>query len=199
MGVDQHMEEIQDAMCSAHIMTANDRHLARLGETHYTLVSSKATAELALEEMLEKVKKTWEQMDLIVNPYKDEKLRALYRTKDQIAKALACSGRFTGDSIHHCRLLCDLRMSTCQEHDHMSLQKILGAGTAPLLQTSVLEAAAMLGQSETLDEWLNVQRNWMYLESIFGAGDIKKQFTPELLSSPMLVQHRVSTTRACPC
>ncbi|CAJ1457626.1 unnamed protein product, partial [Effrenium voratum] len=32
---------------------------------------------------------------------------------------------------------------------------------------------------ETLDEWLNVQRNWMYLESIFNAGDIKKQLPGE--------------------
>lgn len=29
--------------------------------------------------------------------------------------------------------------------------------------------------SETLDEWITTQRNWMYLETIFCAEDIQKQ------------------------
>ncbi len=28
---------------------------------------------------------------------------------------------------------------------------------------------------ETLDEWLTCQRNWMYLETIFGSADIIRQ------------------------
>ncbi|CAK9099898.1 Dynein axonemal heavy chain 6 (Axonemal beta dynein heavy chain 6) (Ciliary dynein heavy chain 6) [Durusdinium trenchii] len=48
MGVDQHMEAIMD-------------------------VSGKATAEQGLEEMLDKVKKTWEDLELVINPYKDSK------------------------------------------------------------------------------------------------------------------------------
>lgn len=33
--------------------------------------------------------------------------------------------------------------------------------------------------SETLDEWVAVQRNWMYLETIFCAEDIQKQLPDE--------------------
>ena len=33
--------------------------------------------------------------------------------------------------------------------------------------------------SETLDEWLGVQRGWMYLESIFKAADIQRQLPNE--------------------
>lgn len=33
--------------------------------------------------------------------------------------------------------------------------------------------------SETLDEWVNTQKNWMYLESIFSAPDIQRQLPME--------------------
>jgi dynein heavy chain len=33
--------------------------------------------------------------------------------------------------------------------------------------------------SETLEEWINCQRDWMYLESIFSASDIQRQLPSE--------------------
>ncbi len=33
--------------------------------------------------------------------------------------------------------------------------------------------------SDTLEEWLNCQRSWMYLESIFSAPDIQRQLPNE--------------------
>jgi dynein heavy chain len=33
--------------------------------------------------------------------------------------------------------------------------------------------------SETLDEWINCQKQWMYLETIFGAEDIQRQLPAE--------------------
>jgi dynein heavy chain len=63
MGVDKHMEAIQE-------------------------VSGKATAELALEEMLEKVTSTWEEMELIVNPYKDSKDMVIVGSVEDITVAL---------------------------------------------------------------------------------------------------------------
>ena len=33
--------------------------------------------------------------------------------------------------------------------------------------------------SDTLDEWLECQRQWLYLETIFGAADIQRQLPAE--------------------
>jgi hypothetical protein len=37
------------------------------------------------------------------------------------------------------------------------------------------DALDMRFMQDTLDKWLEFQRNWMYLENIFGAEDIKRQ------------------------
>jgi len=129
MGVDQHMEAIQE-------------------------VSGKATAELALEEMLEKVKKTWEDQELIVSPYKDSKDVFILGSVEDITVALE-------DSL-------------------VIISTIAGSRFVGPIRTEVEEwQKNLLLFQETLDEWLQVQRNWMYLESIFGAGDIKKQLPTE--------------------
>eukprot|EP00928_Gymnodinium_smaydae_P068046 TRINITY_DN5109_c0_g4_i2.p1 TRINITY_DN5109_c0_g4~~TRINITY_DN5109_c0_g4_i2.p1 ORF type:complete len:3873 (+),score=1233.23 TRINITY_DN5109_c0_g4_i2:1305-11621(+) len=127
MGVDQHMESIQE-------------------------ISGKATAELALEEMLEKVRKTWEDMELIVNTYKDNLY--IVGSIEDITVALE-------DSL-------------------VTVSTIAGSRFVGPIRTEVEEwQKNLLLFQETLDEWLATQRNWMYLESIFGAGDIKKQLPTE--------------------
>ncbi|CAE8588829.1 unnamed protein product, partial [Polarella glacialis] len=129
MGVDQHMETIME-------------------------VSGKATAELSLEEMLNKVKKTWEDLELVVNPYKDSKDVFILGSIEDITVALEDS-LVTMSTIAGSRFVGPIRGEVEQwQKDLMLFQ-------------------------ETLDEWLTVQRNWMYLESIFGAGDIKKQLPTE--------------------
>jgi dynein heavy chain len=129
MGVDKYMEPIQE-------------------------ISSKASAELALVEMLDKVKKTWEDLELILNPYKDSKDVFILGSVEDITVALE-------DSL-------------------VNISTIAGSRFVGAIRDEVEEwqRNLMLFQ-ETLDEWLAVQRNWMYLESIFGAGDIKKQLPSE--------------------
>eukprot|EP00929_Paragymnodinium_shiwhaense_P066427 TRINITY_DN33321_c0_g4_i1.p1 TRINITY_DN33321_c0_g4~~TRINITY_DN33321_c0_g4_i1.p1 ORF type:complete len:3770 (+),score=1255.81 TRINITY_DN33321_c0_g4_i1:195-11312(+) len=129
MGVDQHMEQIQD-------------------------ISGKATAEQSLEEMLEKVRKTWDDQELIVNPYKDSKDVFMLGSVEDITIALE-------DSL-------------------VTISTIAGSRFVGPIRGEVEEwQKNLLLFQETLDEWLNVQRNWMYLESIFVAGDIKKQLPSE--------------------
>jgi len=129
MGVDQHMEAIME-------------------------VSGKATAELALEEMLDKIKKTWEDLELLVNPYKDSKDVFILGSIEEITVALE-------DSL-------------------VTISTIAGSRFVGPIRDEVEQwQKDLLLFQETLDEWLNVQRNWMYLESIFNAGDIKKQLPAE--------------------
>ncbi|CAJ1374166.1 unnamed protein product [Effrenium voratum] len=129
MGVDQHMEAIMD-------------------------VSGKATAEQGLEEMLDKVKKTWEDLELVINPYKDSKDVYVLGSIEDITVALE-------DSL-------------------VTISTIAGSRYVGPIRAEVEQwQKDLLLFQETLDEWLNVQRNWMYLESIFNAGDIKKQLPGE--------------------
>jgi dynein heavy chain len=126
-----------------------DRHMEAIQE-----VSGKATAELALEEMLAKVKNTWEDMELIVNGYKDNKDVFILGSVEDITVALE-------DSL-------------------VTISTIAGSRfVGPIREEVEGWQKDLLLFQETLDEWLNVQRNWMYLESIFGAGDIKKQLPTE--------------------
>jgi dynein heavy chain len=50
--------------------------------------------------------------------------------------------------------------------------------------------------SQTLDEWMTCQRNWMYLESIFGQGDIQKQLPDEAAKFLKVDQFWKETMRA---
>ena len=55
--------------------------------------------------------------------------------------------------------------------------------------------------SETLDEWVAVQRNWMYLETIFCAEDIQKQLPDEAAKFQARVAPGICTVKlktSCP-
>eukprot|EP00930_Biecheleria_cincta_P042962 TRINITY_DN29559_c0_g2_i1.p1 TRINITY_DN29559_c0_g2~~TRINITY_DN29559_c0_g2_i1.p1 ORF type:complete len:4097 (+),score=999.81 TRINITY_DN29559_c0_g2_i1:1152-12293(+) len=129
MGVDQHMEAIME-------------------------VSGKATAEQALEEMLDKIKKKWAEMELSLNSYKDSKDVFILGSTEEVTVELE-------DSLVNISTIAGSRFVGPIREEVEQWQKDL-----------------MLFQ-ETLDEWLAVQRNWMYLESIFSSGDIKKQLPTE--------------------
>lgn len=62
----------------------------------------------------------------------------------------------------------------------VALQTMLGSRYVPSIQDKVEEWVKRLSTlSEMLDEWTTCQRNWMYLECIFGAEDIQKQLPTE--------------------
>ena len=69
---------------------------------------------------------------------------------------------------------------TLLEDNQVGLQTMLGSRFIGGVQAAIEVWEKMLSLlSETLDEWVTTQRNWMYLETIFAAEDIQKQLPVE--------------------
>ena len=66
------------------------------------------------------------------------------------------------------------------EDNQMSIQTMMGSKYVAEIRTKVEKWEKRLGYiSDVIDEWLTFQRQWMYLENIFGSEDIKKQLPME--------------------
>ena len=78
-------------------------------------------------------------------------------------------------------ILGDVEPITTLIEDHqVNLQGMLGSPFIAPLQQEVEEWAGKLSfLADLLDEWLLCQRNWMYLEPIFAADDIRKAMQKE--------------------
>ena len=118
------------------------------------LVSTEATQEQALEELLYKVTSKWGDVSFQVVSYKESKDTFVLGGIEEIMVALEDS-MVTMATIMSSRFVKGIRSE---------VEKVEG-------QLSLF--------SETLDEWLSVQKNWMYLESIFSAPDIQRQLPTE--------------------
>lgn len=117
-------------------------------------ISTEATQEQALEELMLKVQRKWADIEFIVNPYKDTKDVFILGSLDDIMVALEDS-MVTMTTILASRFVGGIRA----EVDKLDRQLRLF--------------------SDTLDEWLACQKTWMYLESIFSAPDIQRQLPNE--------------------
>eukprot|EP01041_Mallomonas_annulata_P002945 gene2945-5789_t len=117
-------------------------------------LSGAASGEAQLEDSLEKIRNGWEHMSFVVMNHRDQ---------------------------HNLFILGSLEeIFTLLEDNQVTLQTMLGSRYISGIQDRVEEWEKKLSTlSETLDEWLTCQRNWMYLENIFGAEDIQKQLPAE--------------------
>eukprot|EP00919_Chromeraceae_sp_WS-2016_P013564 GHVR01031967.1.p1 GENE.GHVR01031967.1~~GHVR01031967.1.p1 ORF type:complete len:545 (+),score=120.84 GHVR01031967.1:122-1756(+) len=117
-------------------------------------ISVRASAEASLEEMLSKVEKVWQGAQLNVSTYKEHKdifiLGSIEDVTQQLEESLVCMSTIAGSRY-----------------------------VAPIRDRVESWQKSLLLFQDTLDEWLQVQRNWMYLESIFNQGDIRKQMPNE--------------------
>lgn len=113
-------------------------------------IAVSAQQESVLEDMLEKVTDAWATTEFEVKGYKESKdVFVLGSVEDVTAKL--------DDSI-------------------VTISTIMGSRFIGAIQEEVEGwRKKLVTLQETLDEWLLVQKNWMYLENIFSAPDIQRQ------------------------
>ncbi|KAK9815239.1 hypothetical protein WJX72_000483 [[Myrmecia] bisecta] len=127
--------------------------VARIREQLST-VATEASQEAGLEEMLRQVQDKWSGVEFTVRPYKETKDMCVLGSVDDVMALLE-------DSL--------VMMATISASRFVS--GIRG-------EVEKMEKMLCLF-SDTMDEWLDCQKSWMYLESIFTASDIQRQLPTE--------------------
>ncbi|KAJ3415371.1 Dynein heavy chain 6, axonemal, partial [Chytridiales sp. JEL 0842] len=117
-------------------------------------VASQASSEAALEEMLTKVVKIWNEVEFVVITYRDAKDVFILGSVEDVQTLLEDS-QVTIATIKGSRFIGPIK----SEVERWDKQLVLF--------------------SETLEAWMTCQRNWLYLESIFSAPDIQRQLPDE--------------------
>ena len=117
-------------------------------------VSGQASSEASLEAILKKVEDSWKSTELMVLPHKDSKDIYILGGTDDIQQLLDDS---------------NINVATIASSRHVGP-----------IKNKVEDWQKQLDLfGKTLDEWLDCQRNWLYLESIFSAPDIQRQLPAE--------------------
>ncbi|KAG6586851.1 Dynein heavy chain [Phytophthora cinnamomi] len=126
-----------------------ERNVMKHGET-ISAVAVSAQQEAVLEEMLKKVTDAWATTEFEVKPYKESKDVFVLGSVEEVTAKL-------DDSI-------------------VTISTIMGSRFIGAIQEEVEGwRKKLVTLQETLEEWLLVQKNWMYLENIFSAPDIQRQ------------------------
>ncbi|KAI4587317.1 hypothetical protein MJG53_005104 [Ovis ammon polii x Ovis aries] len=117
-------------------------------------ISGQASGEAALETILKKVEDSWKTTEFVVLPHRDSKDVFILGGTDDIQVLL--------------------------DDSTINIATIASSRYVGPLKARVDEWQKQLALfNQTLEEWLNCQRNWLYLESIFNAPDIQRQLPAE--------------------
>lgn len=129
-------------------------------------ISLEATKEALLEEMMKKVATVWSTLELQLLPY---------GRQDKDKEKGESGGR---DNTYILSLVDDVL--TQLEDSQVIISTIKGSRYIGPIRNEVEEWDRQLSLfADTLDAWVNCQRDWMYLESIFSAPDIQRQLPSE--------------------
>ena len=117
-------------------------------------ISTEATQEAALEGMLKKVADKWSVIEFTVLPFKESKDVFILGSVEEVVSVL--------------------------EESMVTMATITASRFVAGIRTEVEKMEKSLRLfSDMLDEWTEVQKQWMYLESIFSAPDIQRQLPNE--------------------
>ncbi|XP_078020536.1 dynein axonemal heavy chain 2 [Epinephelus lanceolatus] len=157
---DRHWKQICEELQCTFDQTSSEFTLERiisLGLDKYTdkicEISGAASKELSIEQGLEEITRTWEEMSLDIAPYKDEGHHRL-RGTEEVLQALE-------DNMVILSTMKASRFVKAFEQEVDSWERQL---------SQVLEVIEMI---------LTVQRQWIYLENIFQGKDIREQLPQE--------------------
>ena len=117
-------------------------------------ISTEASQESVLEEMLGKVRAMWSDTEFVLREYKDSNDVFILTGVDDL-QAVLDDSMITIGTILASKFVAGIRAEV--EKMETSIKTIQG----------------------TLDEWCMVQKGWMYLEPIFSAPDIQRQLPAE--------------------
>eukprot|EP00891_Asterochloris_glomerata_P001497 jgi/Astpho2/1497/e_gw1.00026.129.1_t len=135
------------------VQTLLERQLVTVKED-LVAVSTEASQEAGLEGMLHRVQAKWEGVEFVVKPFRDLKDTWLLAGVEDVQAVLEDSLVMMG-TIAASRFVAGIRA-----------------------EVDKLDQALRLFSS-TLEAWLECQKNWLFLESIFSASDIQRQLPAE--------------------
>ncbi|MCJ8749245.1 hypothetical protein PDJAM_G00174240 [Pangasius djambal] len=117
-------------------------------------ISGQASGEAALETVVKKVEDSWKTTEFVVLLHRDYKDVFILGGTDDI-QVLLDDSTINMATVASSRYVGPIKVKVEEWQEQLSLF------------------------SQTLDEWLTCQRNWLYLESIFTAPDIQRQLPAE--------------------
>ena len=132
--------------------------LIQLNATQYkseiAVIANSAAQEAKLRQQLQNIVDEWAALSFTVNSYKDSKDVFVLGSCEELLQTL--------------------------DEALVNVNSILASRYVEPLRESVMECnRRLLHVSECMEEWLAVQRQWLYLEVIFASGDIQRQLPDE--------------------
>ena len=142
--------EITDEFTLEHLMALNVVEK----QEEIQAVQVQAAQEASLKSQLSTVKSIWEDMEIDVQPYKDHKEMYILGDIEELLGTL--------------------------DESCATISTIAGNRYVAVIRDEVNKWKEMLNtMQDIMEEWINCQKNWMYLENIFASSDIKRQLMTE--------------------